>query len=85
MTATRTAPSRSATTRRTGYVTLSDVAPTVLHFFDIDVPDDMTGTRITSKGGGAPTVDDLESMADADALTRFRDRAVEAITTVFRA
>ena len=74
---------RSATTRRDRYVTLPDVAPTVLHFFDIDTPDEMTGTRITSSGGGPPGIDDLEALAEDDEVTRFRDKAVGPVTVAF--
>jgi hypothetical protein len=74
---------RSATTRRAGYVTLPDVAPTILGFFDLDVPDVMTGTEITSRGGDAPTIDDFEDLADVNDVTRFRDRAIGPVSVAF--
>jgi hypothetical protein len=74
---------RSGTTRRDGYVTLTDIAPTILERLDVDVPDEMTGTEITSRGGGSPDMDDLEAMADTNELTMFRDRAVGPASVVY--
>lgn len=74
---------RSATTRRAGYVTLPDIAPTVLGAFGIDTPGPMSGTLITSEGGGAPTIDDLSSLVRADVIARFRDKAVGPVTVAF--
>lgn len=49
---------RSATTRRTGYVTLTDVAPSILAAFDIGLPTSMPDTRLIRSadraGGGLP-------------------------------
>jgi hypothetical protein len=38
----------SASTRRTGYVTLPDLAPTILHRFGLAVPAAMSGTPVTT-------------------------------------
>ena len=74
----------SATTRRAGYVTLADVAPTVLTALGLDVPDSMNGTPITrapaSADGEAAQVADLADEAD---LTAFRDRAVGPVSVAF--
>lgn len=74
---------RSATTRRAGYVTLPDIAPTVLAAFGLDTPESMSGTLISSDGGGPPTGADLASMVRADVITRFRDKAVGPVSVAF--
>jgi len=74
---------RSGTTRRPGYVTLPDVAPTVLDHLGIDLPDSMNGTAITSAGGGAPSRDDLQGLVDDNDVATFRDRAVGPVSVVY--
>ena len=58
----------SPTTRRTGLVSNFDLAPTVLEFFSIDVPAEMSGRPLT----------DREAGADLEGLVRFQDKAVAA-------
>jgi hypothetical protein len=41
----------SASTRRPGFVTLPDVAPTILHFLHLAVPAEMNGQRWEARGG----------------------------------
>ncbi|HEX2039170.1 MAG TPA: hypothetical protein VHF47_05480 [Acidimicrobiales bacterium] len=74
---------RSATTRRTGYVTLPDVAPTVLQRLGVAVPDSMTGTAITSDGGGRFSEGRLADLAAANERALFRDRMHGPLSTVF--
>ena len=74
---------RSATTRRSGYVTLPDIAPTILDAFGIDAPDEMTGTPITSGSGDAPTAATIASLADDNELTVFRDKATGPVSVAF--
>jgi hypothetical protein len=74
---------RSGTTRRAGYVTLPDVAPTVLDHLGIEIPDAMAGTAITSAGGGAPTEDDIAALVDVNDVAKFRDRAVGPVSVVY--
>jgi hypothetical protein len=51
---------RSATTRRTGLVAATDVAPTVLRTLGIGVPDDMQGQPIEGRGrADAKAVEDM--------------------------
>jgi hypothetical protein len=73
---------RSATTRRDGFVTLPDVAPTVLDFLGIDVPDDMTGTTMRSSGGGVSDAD-LRALADDNEIAQFRDKATGPASVTF--
>jgi hypothetical protein len=44
----------SDTTRTNGYVTSTDVAPTILQFFGVPVPDQMTGQPIRTEGSVDP-------------------------------
>jgi hypothetical protein len=74
---------RSATTRRAGFVTLPDVAPTVLDAFGIDLPNSMAGTAITSAGGGVPTDKTFAALQYDNVVARFRDRATGPISATF--
>ncbi|MGE0880470.1 MAG: hypothetical protein AB7O61_17640, partial [Acidimicrobiia bacterium] len=74
---------RSATTRRAGYVTLPDIAPTILHAFGITSPQGMNGTPITSVGGRPFDDARARSLAHSNDVTVFRDRAVGPVSVVF--
>lgn len=73
----------SGTTRRPGYVSLPDIAPTVLRHFGIDQPTAMTGTAI--KPADPIDVDEgqFESFADTTSEAIFRDEATGPISVVF--
>ncbi len=79
----RPGAARSATTRRASYVTLPDVAPTVLGTFGAPVPDSMNGTAITSTGGSPPSMATARSLATDNVRTVFRDRATGPVSVVF--
>ena len=71
----------SGTTRRAGYATMPDVAPTVLAALGISAPASMTGTEIrsvVSTGDGATDA----SLADLAARVAFRDKAVGPVAVV---
>jgi len=74
---------RSGTTRRPGYVTLNDIAPTVLDHFGVERPTSMTGTPV--KAGERIDVDEARfaAFADTTAEARFRDRATGPVSVVF--
>jgi len=74
---------RSGTTRRPGYVTLPDIAPTIVRHFGLDQPTSMTGTAI--RPGARTTVDDgrIEAFAGTTAEAIFRDRATGPVSVVF--
>jgi len=73
----------SPTTRRADYVTLSDVAPTVLAALDIVVPDAMNGTIIaTAAAPGGSSGDRVGHLADLAERVSFRDRAVGPVSVV---
>jgi hypothetical protein len=74
---------RSATTRREGYVTLPDVAPTVLDFLGVPVPDSMNATTISSAGGAPFDAAVARSLAAADEDARFRDRTVGPMSVAY--
>jgi hypothetical protein len=63
---------RSATTRRAGYVTLPDVAPTILTALGVPVASDMTGAIMSSVGDRAAS---YRSLADENERAMFRDEA----------
>ncbi len=71
----------SPTTRRPGYVTLSDVAPTVLAALGLDEPATMAGTPIASVAGTATAAGE-GALADLAERVRFRDRAIGPASTV---
>lgn len=77
----------SATTRRAGYVTNTDIAPSILSAFGIDIPSSMSGTAIALTNGHDDGADDgaHDSSWFADLADRvsFRDRAVGPVSVVF--
>jgi len=74
---------RSGTTRRPGYVTLNDLAPTILRHFDVDRPTSMTGTPV--RDGARIDVDEdrFAAFAGTTAEARFRDKATGPVSVVF--
>lgn len=74
---------RSATTRRDGYVTLPDVAPTLLDALGLDVPDAMNGTLVT--GGHGPRFDAARAdwLAARSERALYRDRTVGPLSVVY--
>lgn len=74
---------RSATTRRSGFVQLVDVAPTVLGLMGIERPGSMEGRAAENgKDGGSPA-DRIDLFVREDAAGRFRDRLVGPIQLTF--
>jgi hypothetical protein len=73
----------SGTTRRDGYLTLPDIAPTILERFGIPAPLSMTGTPI--RLGEARPVDRamIDDYVRVNQLSVFRDRATGPVTVVF--
>ncbi len=72
---------RSATTRRSGFVQLVDVAPTVLDLLDIDPPTSMEGRPVEVGKEGGSAADRRELIVDADEAAQFRDLRVGEIQT----
>ncbi len=75
----------SASTGRAGYVTLPDVAPTVLAGLALPRPATMSGTTIMSAEASQATTTAarMEALADTNELVTFRDRAVGPVSVAF--
>ena len=74
---------RSATTQRDGFVSLVDVAPTILDLVGLDTPDTMEGRPMERAGDGASLSDRVDRLAEDNARGLFRDARVgAAMTTV---
>jgi len=72
----------SATTRRTGYVTLPDLGPTVLDLLDLPRPDSMEGRpyEIHPRTWAGPPV---SRFVEADREARFRDRMLGPVAGTY--
>lgn len=70
---------RSGTTRRAGYVTLPDVAPTILDHVGIAKPTEMTGALMSSAGGPAPDLGTLRGLAEDNRMAMFRTDATDPL------
>jgi len=73
---------RSGSTRRSGFVTLPDVAPTVLDYLGVERPASVTGALIVSNGAGSPT-DRIGGLVADNEIAVFRDQATAPATVVF--
>ncbi|MBX3285137.1 MAG: hypothetical protein KF703_07315 [Actinobacteria bacterium] len=73
----------SGTTRRTGYVTLPDVAPTILEQLGVAPPDSMTGSAISAGNDGDTGSGRYERFLEQNRATAFRDSSVTTITITF--
>ena len=75
---------RSGTTRRTGIVTLVDIAPTILDQVGVDRPSSMEGRRFERVADGPSTGEArAEHLAEIDAEARYRDRMVAPVALTF--
>lgn len=73
----------SSTTRRAGYVSLTDIAPTVLRFFDVDVPESMYDTPISGRSSHEPIDERIKTMIRANERALFADQATSPLTIAF--
>ena len=73
----------SGTTGRPGYVTLPDVAPTILSALGVDQPGAMNGAPISAVGGARPDAATWEARAEDNERALFRNRATGPLTVVF--
>lgn len=71
---------RSATTRRSGFVTLADVAPTVLDQLGIPAPESMEGRPMLDDGGHGSAADRIATLEQASADGQLRDALVDPVT-----
>ncbi|MCU1352025.1 MAG: Flagellar basal body rod protein [Acidimicrobiales bacterium] len=73
----------SGTTRRAGYVTLPDVAPTILDQVGLDQPASMNGALIADTGKGGTGKARNERFRELNEITKFRDRATGPVSVLF--
>ena len=75
---------RSGSTRRTGLVTLVDIAPTILDLAGVERPDSMEGRRFEPVTGGPATgIERAEYLTGIDQAARYRDRMVAPVAVTF--
>lgn len=74
---------RSGTTRRDGYVTLPDMAPTILNALGIEKPDVMNGATMAAAGGGPNDESTYRSLADDNEKALFRNALSGPLTVIF--
>lgn len=74
---------RSATTRRSGFVQLIDVAPTVLDLVGVDRPTSMEGRPFEVGDRGGSAGDRRDFLVDADDAARFIADRVNTVALVF--
>ena len=76
---------RSATGRRTGFVYVADVAPTVLDLYGIATPDDMEGRVMQVRSQSTSAADREAFLVHANADGVFRDARVSGTNTALLA
>jgi len=79
---------RSATTRRSGFVQLIDVAPTILDLLDVDRPTSMEGRAVEVGRTGGSAQERRDFIVRASEAAEFRDRVVgpvQAASVIFSA
>ncbi len=74
---------RSAVTHRDGFVTIPDVAPTILDLFGLEAPSAMEGRPFEVGSTGGTADERVDGLIDADADARFRDDILGSLSTVF--
>ena len=74
---------RSATTRRTGFTAIVDIAPTVLNVFGISAPTSMQGQPMSSLHNNTSLADRRAYLVQANADGLFRDQLVDTVQTVY--
>ncbi|MFO7590203.1 MAG: hypothetical protein R6X23_04815 [Acidimicrobiia bacterium] len=79
---------RSATTRRSGFVQLIDVAPTILDLLGVERPSSMEGRAVEVGSAGGTARDRRDTIVQASEAAMFRDRfvgPVQAASVIFSA
>ena len=74
---------RSATTRRSGFVQLIDVAPSILQLTGVDRPTSMEGRPVEVGQTGGSLNDRIDLFVREDAAAQFRDGRVGEVQTAF--
>jgi hypothetical protein len=73
----------SGFTRRSGFVSIVDVAPTILDSFRVDAPESMEGRPLKFGRTGGSFADRRSLLIDANRAARFRDARTSPVTSVF--
>ncbi|HEX6310359.1 MAG TPA: hypothetical protein VF152_01890 [Acidimicrobiia bacterium] len=74
---------RSGSTRRSGFVQLVDLAPTILDRVGVAIPESMEGQPITLGDSGGSASDRRAFLVREDAAATFRDARVGSVATIF--
>ncbi|MGH8982297.1 MAG: hypothetical protein ACRDY6_00260 [Acidimicrobiia bacterium] len=74
---------RSGSTRRSGFVQLVDLAPTILDRLSVEKPDSMEGQPVSVGDQGGSAEDRRDFLVEADAAASFRDAHVGPVATLF--
>ncbi|MGH9049826.1 MAG: hypothetical protein ACRDY4_08865 [Acidimicrobiia bacterium] len=74
---------RSGSTRRSGFVQLVDIAPTILDRLGVEKPDAMEGQPVSVGDDGGSAEERRQFLVDADAAATFRDAHVGPVATLF--
>jgi len=74
---------RTGTTRRSGFVQLIDIGPTILDQVGVKEPDSMEGRAAEVGRGGGDAADRRSLLEDADAAAKFRDDRIPAVLMLF--
>lgn len=73
---------RTGTTRRTGFVQIVDVAPTVLRLFDIERPEEMEGRPFEVEPSSATYESRVRTLVQANRAAVFRDNNIGKATAI---
>jgi hypothetical protein len=74
---------KSAVTRRSGYVTMVDVAPTVIDLVGAERPTSMEGRAFERSETGGDAADRASLLAESDDRAQWRDSMVAVVATAF--
>ena len=73
---------RSASTQRSGFLTLVDIGPTILDTLGLERPVDMEGRPAEVVGSGASLEARVDRLISLNAASRFRERLLVPTTSV---
>jgi len=73
----------SSSTRRSGFVALTDLAPTILGGMGIAVPSTMDNTRITTESSELSSAERLQDLVDANDRAVLRDGTWANVATIY--
>jgi len=73
---------RSASTQRSGFLTLVDIGPTILDTFDLARPTAMEGRPAVDVASGASTADRIDHLVTRNRESRYREELLTPTTTL---